>query len=53
MVNDLDYKNELIGMFKKIYPTLNNQFDITLTKPNTTLTHTTLIETFMKLLNRS
>ena len=53
MVNDLEYKRELIGMFKNIYPTLINPFAITLTKPNTHLTHQTLIEDFMKLLNRS
>lgn len=53
MVNDLEYKRELIGMFKNIYPTLINPFAITLTKPNTNLTHPTLIENFMKLLNRS
>ena len=53
MVNDLEYKRELIGMFKNIYPTLINPFAITLTKPNTHHTHQTLIEDFMKLLNRS
>ena len=44
MVNDLEYKRELIGMFKNIYPTLINPFAITLTKPNTNLTHPTLIK---------
>ena len=53
MINDLDYKKELIDWFKQIYPSLNNPFAITLTKPNTHYSHQSQIKHFMNKLNSS
>ena len=52
MINDLDYKKELIDWFKQIYPSLNNPFAITLTKPNTHYSHQSQIKHFMNKLNK-
>ena len=53
MVNDLEYKKELLDWFKQIYPSLINPFAITLTNPNTQYSHQSQIKHFMNLLNSS